>query len=78
MSEMTNNPRVLVSAGAGTEPIYVEWQEGMTVSDALAVADVFPSGGETATLGRRRVEDPETTEVQPNDIVVVAGMPGNG
>lgn len=71
-------PQVLVSAGAGTEPIYVTWQEGMTVASALAAAEVTPIGGETATLGRRRVEDPDTTAVQPNDIIVVAGMPGNG
>ena len=78
MSETVKKATVLVSAGAGMDPIYVDWQEGMTVAGALAEAQVALDEGETATLGRCRVEDPKTTVVQPNDIVVVAGMPGNG
>lgn len=78
MAEIAKKSQVLVSAGAGVEPVYVDWQEGMTVARVLVVAEVTLAEGETATLGRCRVEDLEATVVQPNDIIVVAGMPGNG
>lgn len=69
---------VIVSAGAGVEPVLVPWENGLTVMAALAIAEVELDEGETATLGRCRVADPEVTVLQPDDIIVVAGMPSNG
>ena len=69
---------VRVACGAGREPKNIPWTEGMTVARVLEAAEIDVDDDHTATLGRRRVIDPETESVQPNDIVVVAGKPGNG
>ena len=69
---------VKVSAGAGTQTIDVKWQEGDTVSTVLRRAEVTVKDGHTATLGRKKVKNPDKTKVNPSDVIVVEGQPRNG
>lgn len=69
---------VLIANGAGTEPIEVQWTEGMTVAAALEAAEIELNKGETAVIGESLVENPEETPVEPGQMVVIDSMPSNG
>ncbi len=68
---------VTVSVGSNA-PIIVDWKEGDTVASVLSRANVYVSGSQTATLGRRRVKNPDKTKVNAGETIVVAGKPANG
>lgn len=74
----TSTPIIRIANGTGKDAIDLAWSEGMTVSAALIAAEITVKKDHTVTLGRRRITDPDTELLQPNDILVIAGMPGNG
>lgn len=69
---------VKIANGAGTEPIAIPWVQGDTVDSVLKRAGVRIESGRTATLGRRRVRNPEKTDVKAGEVIVIAGKPSNG
>lgn len=69
---------VLIAEGAGTEPIEVEWAEGMTVTGALGAAEIELEEGETAVIGETLIENPDETPVEPGQMIVIDSMPANG
>ncbi|MCL2444738.1 hypothetical protein FWD07_01280 [Candidatus Saccharibacteria bacterium] len=69
---------VRISVGAGTKPIEVEWKQGDTVATVLKRADVKMEEGRVATLGKKKVKNPEKTTVSAGDLIVVEGQPRNG
>lgn len=71
-------PAVMVAVGAGNDPIPVKWEEGDTVASILQRAQITVGPGQTPTLGKKRIVNPEETTVQPDDVIVIAGMPANG
>lgn len=69
---------VMIVAGAGVEPVEVEWTEGLTVTAALEAADIELEEDETPVVGETLIEDPDTTLVEPGQMIVIDGMPANG
>lgn len=69
---------VKIANGAGTDPITVSWQQGDTVASVLERAGVTIGHGHTATIGRRRVRNPEKTAIKVGEVIVIAGKPSNG
>ena len=83
MSRETNGSQVVenivtIAAGAGNEPITVEWQPDDTVETVLGRAEVKIGVGETVTIGRRRIKNPAKTKVNAGDLIVIATKPANG
>lgn len=76
--ETTNNQVVMITVGAGTEPITIAWSEGMTVTAALQTAKVELGEGETPVIGETLIENPDETVVEAGQMIVVADMPANG
>lgn len=73
-----DGPVVRVSMGAGVPEVLVSLQPNDTVGSILARANLVIERGETAMMGRRRVDKPWETPVKPGDVIVVAGTPANG
>lgn len=69
---------VKVANGAGNDPVSISWQPGDTVASVLERAGITIEKGRTATIGRRRVRNPAKTEIQPDEVIVIAGKPSNG
>lgn len=74
----TGKNTVKLAIGAGTEPIAVDWKEGDTVSAVIKRAGAAIQPGQTATLGRRRVKNPDKTAVRAGETIIIAGKPSNG
>lgn len=71
-------PIVYLSVGAGTKPLEVAWKQGDTVASILKRANIVVDRGKVPTLGKVKVKNPAKAQVQPNDVIVVEGKPGNG
>lgn len=69
---------VSVVGGVGLAPTTVPWQSGDTVKSILDRAHIQLSEDVAVTLGRKRIITPETTTVEPNDTLVIAGKLSNG
>lgn len=69
---------IMITVGAGTEPITIPWSEGMTVTAALQAAQVELGEGETPVIGETLIENPDETVVEAGQMIVVADMPANG
>lgn len=69
---------VMIVAGAGVEPVEVEWAEGLTVAAALEAANIELEKGETPVVGETLIEDPDTTLVESGQMIVIDDMPANG
>jgi len=78
ITKAVKGPIVKIANGAGTEPVSVPWKEGDTVASVLKRAGVQIKSGRTATIGRRRVRNPEKTEIKAGEVIVIAGQPSNG
>lgn len=80
MSEKTNDTinTVTITDGVGKKPIRVEYVEGDTVTMVLERAGITVPHGYVPTIGRVRVNNPDTDLVKPGDIIVVAGNLING
>ena len=69
---------VQIANGAGTQPISVDWTEGMTVTTALQAAQIELKQGETAVIGETRISDPDNTQVSVGQMIVISNKPANG
>lgn len=79
MAEATKtHETVNVANGAGNTPVKVDWYPGDTVASILKRAEITVQSGQTATLGKRRVKNPEHTKVDAGATIVIAGKISNG
>lgn len=69
---------VKIANGAGNDPIEIAWQQGDTVASVLQRAGITIERGRTASIGRRRIRNPEKTEIRAGEVIVIAGKPSNG
>ena len=69
---------VRIANGAGNKPVEVEWRPGDTVATVLKRAGIEVQRGQTATLGKRRIRNPEKTNVDSGATIVIAGKVSNG
>jgi len=71
-------PMVYLAMGAGATAKEILWLDGDTVGSVLDREKVRIPHGKWATLGKVRVKNLHKTPVQPGDVIVVEGKPGNG
>lgn len=69
---------VAIANGAGVPPVQVEWQEGMTYSQAIAAANITLSDGEVPVVGDTRIKNPDTDLVKPGSLIVIDQAASNG
>lgn len=71
---------ITLSFGAGNPARQIPYHPGDSIQDILNRAELTLDPGQCVTLGRKRINPKKLnkTLVQPDDTLIIAGMPANG
>lgn len=79
MADLKKNTAVVnVVNGTGNDAVPFAYTEGDTVASILTKANIKLNKGDTVTLGRKNIKNPEKTPVKSGDTLVIASKVSNG